>query len=304
MFTLPALLFTSLTGEAADAAADAAAEVAENVSNTKDQLLSSLGLELGSLAISNIVAALVILIVCLIATKVICTAVGKLLRRSKLDKTLHAFIQSAVRALLYILTAIIVVGSLGFNVASLVAVLSVAGLAVSLAMQNSLSNLAGGIMILVTKPFLVGDFIEAGGQTGTVQEIGMAYTKLSTLDNKRISIPNSAISSANIVNYSTEGKRRVDLTFSVAYENDVENVKNALHKTISRCDKVLTEGADAPFVRLSEYGESTITYTVRVWCKNADYWDVYFFLLEEAGKSFKEAGVQLSYKRIVVEQAK
>jgi small conductance mechanosensitive channel len=301
MFYLP---FLSLTGEAAEAATEVATEVAENVSNTKDQLLSSLGLELGSLAISNIVAAVVILIVCLIAIKLIGSAVNKLLNRSKLDKTLHAFIQSAIKALLYVLTAIIVVGSLGFNVASLVAVLSVAGLAVSLAMQNSLSNLAGGIMILVTKPFLVGDFIEAAGQTGTVLEIGMAYTKLGTLDNKRISIPNSSISGANIVNYSTEGKRRVDLTFSVAYENDVENVKRALEIAISHCDKVLTEDVDAPFVRLSEYGESTISYVVRVWCKNADYWDVHFFLLEEVGKVFQEQGVLLSYPRIVVEQVK
>ena len=297
---LPVTALTAVT----EGASEVVSEISESVNATKDSILSSLGLELGSLALSNIVAAAVILVVCLVCMRIIAGTVDKLLSRSKLDKTLHAFIKSAVRVLMYVLTAIIVVGSLGFNVSSLVAVLSVAGLAVSLAMQNSLSNLAGGIMILVTKPFLVGDFVEVGGQSGTVLEIGMAYTKIHTLDNKRISIPNSAISAANIVNYSTEGKRRVDLTFSVAYENDVELVKKALGIAISRCDKALTDGADAPFVRLSQYGESTITYTVRVWCKNPDYWDVYFFLMEEAGKVFREEGIKLSYNRLVVEQAK
>ncbi len=292
---------TALTAVAAGAS-EVVSDISESVSNTKDTILSSLGLELGSVALSNIVAAAVILVVCLVCIRIISGTVDKVLVRSKLDKTLHTFIKSAIRGLMYVVTAIIVVGSLGFNVSSLVAVLSVAGLAVSLAMQNSLSNLAGGIMILVTKPFLVGDFVEVGGQSGTVLEIGMAYTKVNTIDNKRISIPNSAISGANIVNYSTEGMRRVDLTFNVAYENDVENVKSALKLAIDRCDKVLTEGAEAPFVRLSQYGDSTIAYIIRVWCKNADYWDVYFFLMEEVGRVFQEKGVQLSYNRIVVEQ--
>ncbi len=297
------LSLTALTA-VVEGATEVISDISEDVSTAKDTILSSLGLELGSLALSNVVAAVVILIVCLIAIKVVSKAVNKLLVKSKLDKTLHAFIKSTLRILMYVLTANIVLGSLGFNVTSLVAVLSVAGLAVSLATQNSLSNLAGGITILLTRPFLVGDYIEAGGQSGTVLEIGIAYTKINSSDNRRISIPNSAISSANIVNYSTEGKRRVELTFGAAYESDVESVKNALKTAIGRCDKVLTEGKDAPFIRLSEYGESNITYLVRVWCKNADYWDVYYFLLEEVGKVFQEEGIQMSYNRLVVEQLK
>lgn len=300
MLSLPLTVLTSST----EGASDVVSDVSESVFTTGKTILSSLGLDLKSLHLSNIVAAAVILVVCLIVIRLATTAIDNLLKHSKLDKTLHTFVRSILRISMYVLAGIIVVGSLGFDVSSLVAALSVIGLAVSLAVQNSLSNLAGGIMILATKPFLVGDYIEAGGQSGTVLEIGMAYTKITSVDNKLISIPNSTISAANIVNCSTEGKRRVDMTFDVAYENDVERVKNALYIAIGRCKQVLTEGVDPPFVRLSKYGESTITYTVRVWCKNPDYWDVYFFLMEETGKVFQEEGVLLSYNRIVVEQGK
>ncbi len=295
---LPILL---LSGTAESSVEEAVATVSENISTTTDSILTSLGLDLGSLALSNVLSAAVILVVCLIFTRLLLRMVNRFLERSKLDKTLHAFIRTGARVLLYILTGIIVVGSMGFDVTSLVAALSVVGLAVSLALQNTLSNVAGGIMILATKPFLVGDYIESGDQSGTVLEIGMSYTRINTIDNKRVSIPNSTISSANIVNYSTEGNRRVVLTFNVAYENDVENVKQALLTAISRCDKVITDEGHEPFARLTAYGDSAITYTLRAWCKNPDYWDVYYFLLEETGRVFAEMGVVVSYNRLNVE---
>ena len=261
-------------------------------------VLGTFGLSIGSLALSNLVSALVIFIICLITVKVLNTMLERLLNRSKLDRTLHAFIKSAVRCVLYVLTGIIVLGSIGFNISSLVAVLSVAGLAVSLAMQRSLSNLAGGILLLVTKPFSVGDYVDAGGESGVITEIGLVYTEICTLDNKRIYIPNSAISGGNIVNYSSEGKRRVDLKVSASYNATVEQVRRAVGKAIQRVPQVL--GEPEPFVRLSEYGDSCITYTIRVWCENADYWTVYYDLLEGLKIAFEEERVEMTYNHLNV----
>ena len=261
-------------------------------------VLGTFGLSIGSLALSNLVSALVIFIICLITVKVLNTMLERLLNRSKLDRTLHAFIKSAVRCVLYVLTGIIVLGSIGFNISSLVAVLSVAGLAVSLAMQSSLSNLAGGILLLVTKPFSVGDYVDAGGESGVITEIGLVYTEICTLDNKRIYIPNSAISGGNIVNYSSEGKRRVDLKVSASYNATVEQVRRAVGKAIQRVPQVL--GEPEPFVRLSEYGDSSITYTIRVWCENADYWTVYYDLLEGLKIAFEEERVEMTYNHLNV----
>lgn len=265
-------------------------------------IFSGLGLSLGTIALSNIVEAVVILVVCLIATKVIVKTVSSVLTHSKLDRNLHTFIRSTVKVLCLVLSGIITLGSLGFNMTSLVAVLSVAGLAVSLAMQNSLSNLAGGILLLVTKPFVVGDYISTGSAEGTVLGVDLAYTQIATVDNKTISVPNGSISSATIVNYSTQGRRRVDLTFTFSYDAAVDDVKAALLEACAGVDKLIMD--PAPFARVSAYQDSAIAYTVRAWCATADYWDVYFDLMEAVKRAADAHGIEMTYNHLNVHMMK
>lgn len=245
-----------------------------------------------------ILLAIVLAVVCIIIARQLLKLVGKMLEHSKIDKSLHAFIKSVAKVFLYFLVVLIVADSLGIDVTSLIAVLSVVGLAVSLAVQGSLSNVAGGLVILTTKPFEVGDFIECGANSGVVKEIGLMSTKIMTGDNKKIIIPNSDISGARIVNYSSEGKRRVDLVFAASYDAPIETVKEALAEAIKNTANIL-ESEDA-FIRLSAYKDSSIEYTVRVWCDNKDYWQVYFDLLEEGKKSFDRHSVEMSYPHMNV----
>ena len=181
---------------------------------------------------------------------------------------------------------------------SLVAVLGVIGLAVSLAIQGTLSNLAGGIQVLVSKPFKAGDFVEAGGVSGTVKEVGLAYTKLSTIDNKVISVPNGQISSEKIINYTTAEQRRVDLKFNTSYDDKPEQVIAAIKAVVGAHPKALF--TPEPFVRVSAYQDSSIEYTVRVWCATEDYWDLYFDLLEQVKAAFDQAGIEIPYGHLNV----
>lgn len=191
----------------------------------------------------------------------------------------------------------IVAGSLGIDTSSLLAILSVAGLAVSLAIQDSLSNLASGIVILVSKPFKVGDYVTAGGFSGTVQEIGITHTRLATTDNQIILVPNSAITAAAVTNFSTAEIRRLDLVFSASYDAPAETVKEALAEAVD-IPQVMK---DQPvFIRLSKYGDSAIEYTVRVWVRNSDYWTAYFDIMERVKPCFDRRSVEMTYPHVNV----
>lgn len=241
-------------------------------------------------------SALLLLLVCLLVDKLLLKAIDKTLARTPIARSLHAFLKATAKAILIFLTVLIVAGSLGIPVTSLIAVLSVAGLAVSLAIQNTLSNVAGGIQILASHPFEVGDYIEAGSTSGTVAEIGIIYTKLRSPDNKLIQIPNREIAEEKIVNFSAESNRRVDLKFTTSYDAPAETVKGAIRRVIDAHEKILRE--PEPFVRVSGYGDSSIEYTVRVWCANGDYWEVYFDLMEQVKSAFDEAGVEMTYPHL------
>ena len=185
---------------------------------------------------------------------------------------------------------------MGIEMTSLIAVLSVFGIALSLAIQGSLSNLAGGIQVLASKPFKAGDYIEAGSLSGSVVEVGLVYTKLCTPDNKIISIPNGTISGQTIVNYNTQAQRRVDLTFNTSYEDKPGEVIACIKAVAAAHPKALSE--PVPFARLSAYRDSSVEYTMRVWCATADYWDLYFDLLEQVGAAFEERGIELTYNHL------
>ena len=260
-----------------------------------DQLLASLGIS----SVNALLSAVVTLVICIIAIRIVTNIVDKLLARSgKLDATLRHYISSGVRTLLWILAIIIVANALGINTTSLVALVSVAGLALSLSVQNVMSNLFSGITLLIAKPFSTGDFVEVAGKTGVIKAVGLFYTQLDTLDNVAISIPNSDVTASAVHNYSREPQRRVDRTFTVSYENATEDVKAAILDAIAKDGRILSD--PAPFVRLLEYKGSTVEYVVRVWCKNADYWNVYFDLNENVRESFAAHGVKFSYEHVNV----
>lgn len=263
-----------------------------------EEILSSLGISLANFTLNKLLSAVLMLVICLVVVKILMAVVTKLLSNSKLERSLHTFIRTVVKVVLLFLTVLIVAASLGIDVTSLIAVLSVFGLAVSLAVQNSLSNVAGGIQILGSKPFVVGDFVEAGGVSGTVVEIGIFYTKLSTGDNKLIQVPNSQISAEKIINYTAEEQRRVDLTFTVAYDAPVDTVKQAVQGVIGAHPLVMF--TPEPFVRVSSYGDSSIEYTVRAWCATGDYWTVYFDLMEQVKAAFDQVGVEMTYPHLNV----
>jgi len=256
-------------------------------------------LNLGSAALTNVISAVVIFVICLIVIKILSSVSEKMLSKStKLDGTLRGFVQSAIKIVLWILAAIIVANALGINTSSLVALVSVVGLALSLSVQNILSNLFSGLTLLVTKPFAAGDFVELAGKTGIVKTVGLFYTQLDTLDNVAVSLPNSDVTASSVYNYTREPRRRVDMYFSAAYDEPTEKVKAAIMDAIQQDARIFSD--PAPFVRLFEYKGSAISYVVRVWCSNADYWDVYFDLNENVRESFQRNGVAMSYEHVNV----
>ena len=231
---------------------------------------------IGSMALSTILSALLTLLVCLLGLKILMRLVDKVLAKAtKLDGTLVGFIRSAIRILLWILIVIIVAGKLGIPTSSMVAMISVVGLALSLSVQNILSNLFSGLTLLVAQPFHAGDYVEVAGKAGVVKTVGLFYTMISTLDNIAISIPNSDITGSS-----------------------TEDVKAAIRDAIARDSRILPD--PEPFVRLSAYKDSVIDYVVRVWCKSTDYWNVYFDLNENVRDSFAEKGVEMSYNHMNV----
>lgn len=253
--------------------------------------------DLGTGAADKLLSALAVVVIGLLAIRLVMSLVKKALSKSKLEKAAHTLILSLVRVALYILVVLSVASALGIDVTGVVALASVLTLALSLALQNMVSNVIGGFTILSTHPFRSGDYVEIAGQAGTVEEINMTYTRLATPDNKRISIPNSAVVAAQIVNYSEAETRRVEVNVSASYETPVERVLEALREA-AQVDKVLED--PAPFAALMSYGESSINYTLRVWVKSEDYWTVFFAINEKVSLVFAQSGVEMTYPHLKV----
>ena len=246
----------------------------------------------------HIATIVLLLLACMVVMKVLLRLLDRTFRRLEVEKSLHTFVRAALRVFLWIITICLVLGYIGIPMTSLIAVLSVLGLAITLAVQGSLSNLAGGIQVLVSKPFKADDYIEVGSVGGTVAEVGLVYTKLRTIDNKIISIPNGQISGEKIVNYSTEEKHRVDLTFNTSYDDAPERVTACIRDVIGAHPKAFF--TPEPFVRVSAYQASSVEYTVRVWCATEDYWALYFDLLEQVKAAFDRAGIEMTYNHLNV----
>ena len=239
-----------------------------------------------------------LLVAAIVAIRVIVSLADRAMAQAKLDRGVRTFLRSGLKVVLWLVAICALLGYLGVPMTSLVALLSVLGLAVSLAIQGTLSNLAGGIMLLTAHPFSAGDFVEAGGISGIVQEVGLVYTKLDTVDNKVVYIPNGEISAKTITNYSGNDKRRVDLKFTTSYDDPPEKVKECMVRVVG--EHPLTLPTPEPLIRVSGYGSSSIEYTLRVWCATDDYWTVYFDLMEQVKAAFDKAGVEMTYDHLNV----
>ena len=245
----------------------------------------------------NVLPAIILLVVGILAIRIVAKIVTSALEKTKLEKAAHTLILSVVRVTMYILLALMTATKLGIDVTSIVALASVLTLAVSLALQNILANVIGGFTILSTHPFHSGDYVEIAGQGGTVMEINMSYTKLATPDNKVISIPNSAVVAAQIVNYSAMDTRRVEINVTASYDAPIQKVIDAL-VLAGTVDNVLLE--PAPFAAVTNYGDSAISYVLRLWVKSEVYWDVYFEVMQKVKKIFDEQGIEMTYPHLNV----
>ncbi|MBQ3405062.1 MAG: mechanosensitive ion channel [Oscillospiraceae bacterium] len=263
------------------------------------ELKEILQFKLGSLSVGNIISALITLVICLILARVLIRCIDRLIDRAdKLDKTLASFLRVAIKFVIYFIVVMIVADSLGISITSLVALFGVAGLAVSLAAESSLSNLVGGVMLLIFKPFKVGDYVDTAGESGTVTEVGLMYTRLRTLDNKDVLVPNKDVSSTVVRNYDGYPTRRVDLFFETSYDDDENMVKAAIYEVLEAIPQTLKY--PEPFVKINSYKSSSIEYAVRVWAKSSDYWLVHFDVLEGVRAAFKKYDIHMTYDHVNV----
>ena len=218
--------------------------------------------------------------------------------RIRMEPTLKSFLQNLIRIVLYILVILTAVHVMGIPVTSVVALVASAGVAVSLAMQGALGNLVGGVMLVMLKPIAVGEYVKVNDLEGTVQGIGAFYTDILTFDGKHISMPNSNLTNTPITNFSREGRRRLEVTFSVSYDSDMREVFRVLQGLVDATPDILSD--PAPAVHLKEYAASSMNYVIRAWATNEHYWDVYFALLENGKQALDAAGIRIPYNQMDV----
>lgn len=277
-----------------------ASELIENVTQTDpaSALKGLLQAGWGKLTVGRVLSALLLLLVCLTLARLLLGTARRLVERAALDERIKRYILRGLRAFLYLLTALVMAGSLNIDVSSLIALVGVFGLAVSLAVQDVLGNVAGGMVLLFSKPFTLGDYVSTADGEGEVAEITLTHTKLDTPAGQRVMLPNSKLMAGQIVNYTVRGVRRADHAVSASYDDAPEAVRRACLKALERTPGILPD--PAPQVVLAACGESSIEYRVRFWAKTEDYWDAHFRSLEEIHRAFAEDGVTMTYNHLNV----
>ena len=245
---------------------------------------------------TKLILGLLILVIGWKLIKKVITSLNNFLEKKGFDSTLHSFLDALLNVVLKTLLILTVLNFMGIGMAWFTALIASAGFTIGLALQGSLSNFSGGVILLLMRPFKVGDYIETSGHSCTVENIKIFYTHLVTPDNKEIMIPNGTIANNSMINYTNKDTRRVDLTFGVGYEDDILHVKQTLFKIIESNDKILNH--PEPFVSICEHGPSSLNFVVRVWTKTEDYWNVYFYLLEEAKIKFDEEKINIPYPQM------
>lgn len=246
----------------------------------------------------KLIGAIITLIIGWWIIKIIQNTLRKTFEKKEMEPSLRGFLNSMIGILLKVLLLVSVAGMMGVQMTSFIAILGAAGLAIGMALSGTLQNFAGGVMILLFKPFKVGDFIQAQGHMGSVNEIQIFNTILKTPDNKTIIIPNGGLSTSSMVNFSTEPRRRVDFTFGIAYGDDVDKAKEVLMRLINEDSRILQD--PAPFIALSELADSSVNLVVRVWAEAANYWGIFFEMNEKVYKTFEKEGLNIPFPQMDV----
>ncbi len=265
------------------------------IKDTFDKIISY---TIGTLSVGDMLRILVTAAICLILAKILIRIAKKAVEKIQTSKTVKNLIESASKILIYFIAVLITAESAGIPVSSLLAAFSVVGLALSLAAKDFLTGIISGVTVLVTKPFIEGDYVEIGAKSGTVDKIDLIYTTLLTVDHKTVKIPNQSVCSAEITNYTRMEKRRVDISVSPSYNDAIDDVRKSLLKAADRTPQVLKEEAIAVYVK--NYGESSIEYKITAWCKNADYLECFYALTEEIKRCFDEDSIEMSYNHLNV----
>lgn len=284
-----------------EGAAEQTAEIVKNVQNVNLEQVIQQVITFCVDAGKSILLAAVIFIAGRFLISVINRLVAQMMERRKIDATIQSFLRSFINILQTILLLISVVSALGVNTTSFAALLASAGVAVGMALSGNLQNLAGGLIILLFKPYKVGDYVDAQGVSGTVKEIQIFHTVLITPDNKIIYVPNGSLSSGSVTNYSLSQLRRVDWTVGVEYGTEIEKVRQTVLDLIKKDGRILTE--PAPFIALSALADSSVNITIRVWVKNEDYWGVFFDMNQNIYEVFNREGISFPFPQVTVHQA-
>lgn len=245
----------------------------------------------------KLIGAILIWIIGSWIIKILLKGIKKAMNARDYEESLKKFLLNLIHWIFKIILIIVVLGTVGVETTSFAAILAAAGLAIGMALQGSLGNFAGGVLIMIFRPFKIGDLIEAQGEIGVVKEIEIFTTKLTGLSNKEIIIPNGALSNGNIINYTTEGTRRVDLVFGVSYDADIKKTQAVLMNVLTSHPKVLD--TPEPTVNVLELADSSVNFAVRPWCKVEDYWDVYFDVTQNTKLELDQAGIEIPYPHVV-----
>ncbi len=243
------------------------------------------------------IAAILILIIGLWIVKTLTKFVAKLMDLKALDRSLKGFILSIISTICKVCVVLAAAATLGLDLSVLSTIIGASVLAIGMALQGSLANIAGGALIMTLKPFKVGDYIEAQGVEGFVKQIALFNTRLNTVDHREVVLPNGVLSNGNIINYTSEGKRRVDIVFGVSYDADIKETKEVLTTMVNSYPKVLNN--PAPQVRVCELADSSVNFTTRTWVKTEDYWDAYFYIMENGKEALDKAGIEIPYPHSV-----
>ena len=246
----------------------------------------------------KVIAAILIFIIGKWAVAKLTLVSKKLMEKAKIDQTLVEFAESLIYFVLLLTVSLASLNTLGVNTTSFIAIFGAAGLAVGLALQGSLANIGAAVLIIVFRPFKVGDFVEAGGASGVVEDINLFSTTIAPVDNRVIIVPNSSIIGKNIVNFSQKAQRRVDHVFGIGYDDDLKLAKNTLMEIMLADERIMNE--PEPFVAVSELAESSVNFTIRAWVQSEDYWAVHFDLLERVKLAFDEKGISFPYPQMDV----
>ena len=258
---------------------------------------------LSTFTLMNLVSLVALIVVCVVAIRVILLLLDRAAGKANMDQGVQHFLHSGLSVGLWLVAICIILGYLGVPMTSVVALVSVLGLAISLAVQGTLSNLAGGIMILTAHPFKAGDFVDVAGVQGVIMDVGLIYTRLRTLDNRVVHIPNGDIAGKTITNFSAMPDRRVEIKVTASYDCDVTHVEETLH-ALCAAHPLVKNQPEPIFCRVSGYGSSSIEYLIRVWCKGADYWTVYFDLTKGIKEAFDKNDIEMTYDHVNVHMIK